>query len=45
MDVKNGNAGPKLHCSLWGESGLLDLARELYFLAEKKSQGEDIWAK
>ena len=44
-DVKNGNAGRKLHCSLWEKSGLLDLTRDLYCLAENKGHGEDVWDK
>ena len=29
-DVKTGNAGPKLHLSLWEESGFPALPRETY---------------
>ena len=35
-DVKNGNAGPKLHWLVWQESGFPALPCERYFLGDNK---------
>ena len=43
--VKKGNAGPKLHGSLWEKSGFLALACKRYFLVENKRHDGSIWAK
>ena len=45
MDVKTGNAGPKLHWLVWEKSGFPALPCERYFLAENKGHDGDIWAK
>ena len=44
-DVKNGNAGPKLHWRLWEKGCFPDLAGERYFSEENEGHGGDIWAK
>ena len=44
-DVKNGNAGPKLHWRLWERSGFPALTDEPYFLAENKGHYGEICAK
>ena len=44
-DVKNGNAGPKLHWLVWEKRGIPALLCERYFLAENKGHDGDIWAK
>ena len=44
-DVKNGNAGPKLHWLVWEKRGFQALLCERYFLAENKGYDGDIWAK
>ena len=44
-DVKNGNAGPKLHWLVWEKSGFLALARKLDFLVENKVHDGNTWAK
>ena len=44
-DVKNGNAGPKLHWRLWEKSGFPALAGERYFLAYFKAYDGGSWTK
>ena len=44
-DVKNGNAGPKLHWLVWEKSGFLALASKLDFLVENKVHEGNTWAK
>ena len=44
-DVKNGNAGPKLHWLLWEKSVFPALHCEQYFLAENKCHDREIYAK
>ena len=43
-DVKNGNAGPKLHWLVWEKSSFPALPRERYFLAENNSHDGNIRA-
>ena len=43
-DMKNGNAGPKLHWLVWEESGFSALARKWYFLLQNKCHGGGTWA-
>ena len=43
-DVKNGNAGPKLHWSLWEKSGFPALTRDPFFLANNNGHNGDTWA-
>ena len=43
-DVKNGNAGPKLHWLVWEKRGFQALLCERYFLTENKGHDGDIWA-
>ena len=40
-NVKNGNAGPKLHWRLWEKGRFPALADELYFLADNKGHDGD----
>ena len=44
-DMKNGNAGPKLHWLVWEKSSFPALPCEQYFLAENKGLVGDIGPK
>ena len=41
-DVKNGNAGPKIHWRLWVKGSFPALAGERYFLADNKGHDGNI---
>ena len=42
-DVKNRNAGPKLHWCLWQKGSFPALARKQYFLVENNGPDGVIW--
>ena len=44
-DVKNGNAGPKLHWRLWQKCGFPAFGRKWSFIEDNKVHGGSIWAK
>ena len=43
-DVKNGNAGPKLHWSLWEKSVFPALTRDPFLLVNNNGHNGDAWA-
>ena len=43
--MKNGNAGPKLHCHLWQKSSFPALARKWHFLVENKEHDGGVCTK